>query len=176
MLTPEEKAALKKLIGSAPPGTRIELGVLRGNNLSKIAQHRGLTIGVDSFCGMPPSTDNDRKDGDDPYYEGRLACSLEDVQRNIRGIDGIQLVKGWVPEVLDKIEARDFGFAYVDLDQYESTLAALRWLETRMAPGGIICCDDWIKDRDWLAGGAINEFAKTRPLDGTCGREAWFYF
>ena len=104
------------------------------------------------------------------------ADSTEDVQKNIRGVDNIRLVRGWVPTVLDEIEERDFAFAYVDMDQYDSTLAALRWLETRMVPGGIICCDDWIEGRDWLAGGAINEFAKSRPLTGTCGREAWFEF
>ena len=176
MLTIYEKAALYKLMDITPRGPRIEFGVLHGNNLSKMAQCGDLTIGVDSFCGMPPSTERDRKNGEDPYYEGRLACSLEDVQRNLRGIENVHLVRGWVPAVLDEINISGFGFAYVDMDQYDSTLAALRWLETRMKPGGIICCDDWIRDRDWLAGGAINEFAKTRPLTGTCGREAWFYF
>lgn len=176
MLTVGEKAALWGLMDESPRGNRIEFGVLRGHNLARMARRGDLTIGVDSFCGMPPSTERDRKNGADPYYEGRLACPLEDVQRNLRGLDNVRLVRGWVPAVLETIEERDFAFAYVDMDQYDSTLAALRWLETRMMPGGIICCDDWIKDRDWLAGGAINEFAKSRPLSGTCGREAWFQF
>lgn len=176
MLTINERAALWELMDRSPRGTRIEFGVLRGNNLSRMAQHGDLTIGVDGFCGMPPSTARDRKDGKDPYYEGRLSVPIEDVQRNLRGIKNVRLVRGFVPAVLDEIKERDFAFAYVDMDQYDSTLAALRWLETRMVPGGIICCDDWIDGRDWLAGGAINEFAKTRPLTGTCGREAWFEF
>lgn len=176
MLTVNERAALCDLIDRSPPGPRVEFGVLRGDNLLRLAQRGELTIGVDSFCGMPPSTVRDRKDGKDPYYEGRLDCSMDDVRKHLRGIENVRLVRGWVPDVLDEINEKDFAFAYVDMDQYDSTLAALRWLETRMTAGGIICCDDWIKDRDWLAGGAINEFAKTRPLTGTCGREAWFEF
>ncbi len=176
MTTTKEEEALWELMAKSPRGTRIEFGVLHGENLSKMAQSGDLTIGVDSFCGMPPSTERDRKNGQDPYHEGRLACSMECVQRNLRGVENVRLIRGWVPTVLEEITERDFAFAYVDMDQYDSTLAALRWLETRMLPGGIICCDDWMRGRDWLAAGAINEFAKTRPLTGTCGREAWFDF
>ena len=176
MSTVQEADALCQLMLDAPPGTRIEFGVYQGHNLLEMAQHGGLTIGVDSFCGMPPSTDRDRKDGQDPYYAGRLSISLDLVQKYLHGVKNVRLVQGWVPDVLDDIKESGFAFAYVDMDQYDSTLAALRWLETRMIPGGIICCDDWIKGRDWLAGGAINEFAKTRPLTGTCGRVAWFCF
>lgn len=176
MATPQEAAAICQLLAVAPPGTRIEFGVMQGHNLQKMAQHDGLTIGVDSFCGMPPSTARDRKNGQDPYYAGRLRIPIEEVQKNLRGTNNVRLVRGWVPAVLDEIKDTHFAFAYVDMDQYDSTLAALRWLETRMAPGGIICCDDWIKNRDWLAGGAINEFARTYPIAGTCGREAWFNF
>jgi len=51
------------------------------------------------------------------------------------------------------------AFVHADLDQYESTLAVLRWSWERLSPGGILCAHDWFPEMDWLAAGAIRQFA-----------------
>ena len=167
-MNPLERACFEQLLTQAPPGPRIELGVFRGATLRLIANHPGATYGVDSFKGMSAPTAHDIKDGWNPYPKGRLAAPMT-------AIPGATLIQGWVPAVLEHCPAGPYAFAHIDLDQYAPTAAALAWLWTRMAPGGILCCDDWFADRDWLAAGAINAWAAmTRPLDGTVGRKAWW--
>lgn len=170
---PHELAAFDALLAAAPLGPRIELGVFRGATLARIAQHEGLTIGVDSFAGMAEPTDRDLLDGRNHYPRGRLAVSSASAAA---AAPCAKLVQGWVPEVLGTLPSGlQFGFAHVDMDHYAPTLAALDWLWSRMLPGGIIVCDDWFEGRDVLAAGAIAEFARTVAGElSSCGRKAWW--
>ena len=163
---------LRAMLALAPAGPRIEFGVFRGATLAEISRHVGRTIGVDTFEGMPEPTERDIKDGWNPYPKGRLSAPMALAARTA---PKAELIRGYVPEVLSEISATGFGFAHLDMDQYDSTMAALEWVWPRMASGGIVYCDDWFADRDWLAGGAINEFArKVWPMTGTAGRKAWW--
>ncbi|MGO8241334.1 TylF/MycF/NovP-related O-methyltransferase [Rhizobium ruizarguesonis] len=172
LVTPQEHAAFVRLLKQCPDGPRIELGVFRGATLGLIAKHPGITIGVDSFAGMAAPGKRDTKDGWTPYPLGRLSAPMRDAQR---AAPKARLLKGFVPDILPAITESGFAFAHLDMDQYGPTLAALQWVWGRMAPGGVICCDDWFADRDWLAAGAINDFAAGigRTPD-TAGRKAWW--
>lgn len=173
-MTPAELDIFKHLLKRAPFGSAIEFGVFRGATLRIIAGQFPHCIGVDSFAGMPPpNAARDIKDGWNPYPTGRLAAGMQDAHA---AAPRASLIRGFVPDVLVQIPDEKFAFAHVDLDQYDSTLAVLQWLDTRMVEGGVVVCDDYFPDRDWLAGGAINEFAKTRPLSGYVGRKAWFIY
>jgi O-methyltransferase len=175
-MSPKERECFANLIIAAPKGPRIELGVFRGATLALMMHHDDYTYGVDTFEGMPPpSPERDIKDGVNPYPTGRLKAKLVSIAQTIRDHPRVQLIQGTVPEILPHIPDNKFAFAHVDMDQYDSTFAALEWLWPRMITGGIICCDDWFSDRDWLAAGAINQFAReTVPLSGYVARKAWF--
>lgn len=163
---------LRRLLDLASAGPRIEFGVFRGATLLEISNHIGRTIGVDTFEGMPDPTLRDMKDGWNPYPKGRLSAPMAIAAAKA---PKAELVRGLVPEILSSIEVAGFGFAHLDMDHFDSTLAALRWVWPRMVSGGVICCDDWFHDHDWLAAGAINAFAlDARPLTGTEGRKAWW--
>jgi O-methyltransferase len=166
-MNPDELRAFDTLLAQAPAGARIEFGVFHGDALRRMAAHDGETIGVDSFEGMPEPTERDIRGDWIPYPRGRLKADPPDVP-------GARLVRGWVPDVLAELPDGPYAFAHVDMDQYDSTLAALQWLRPRMVPNGIVCCDDWFADRDWLAAGAINALARDWPLTGTAGRKAWW--
>ena len=167
-MTPMERACFADLLTQAPAGPRIEFGVFRGATLRLMLEHPGPTYGVDSWQGMAAPSARDIKDGWNPYPKGRLAAPPPH-------LPGARLIQGWAPEVLDICPQGPFAFAHVDLDQHQPTAAVLPWLWRRMAPGGIIVCDDWFSDRDWLAAGAINAWAAEHgPLSGTVGRKAWW--
>lgn len=171
-MTPDERRAFDALLAMAPAGNRIEFGVFRGATLKLIADHRGSTWGVDSFEGMAQPTSRDIKGGLNPYPKGRLAAPMSQAQSVA---PTAHLVRGYVPKVLNSIDVSGFAFAHLDMDQFTPTKAALAWVYPRMLAGGILCCDDWFADRDWLAAGAINEFAREWGLSiQTCGRKAWF--
>ena len=173
-MTPPELECFKGLMARAPVGPRIEFGVFRGDTLALMAKHDNETFGVDSFKGMSAASPRDVKNGWNPYPQGRLACPIDKISKNPL-LAGVTLIEGWVPQILGAIPERKFAFAHVDLDQYDSTFAVLIYLAEHMAPGGIICCDDYFAERDWLAAGAINAFKATawQPF-GALGRKAWF--
>jgi O-methyltransferase len=54
--------------------------------------------------------------------------------------------RGWFPQVLPPDPIR-YRFAHVDMDTYQSTIAALDYLLPRMVPGGVVVFDDygWFK-------------------------------
>jgi O-methyltransferase len=170
-MTSAELECFDRLLAMAPAGMRIEFGVFRGVTLKRIAAHAGVTIGVDSFAGMAAPGERDVKNGWCPYPEGRLAAPQVEAKR--RAPTAI-LVSGYVPEVLAGLPDGPFAFAHVDMDQYAPTFAAMHWLWPRMMPGGIICADDWFAERDWLSGGALNDFAAVHPMAGTVERKAWW--
>lgn len=175
-MTPEERTCFLRCVSLAPSGPRIEFGVFRGATLALMMDHADWTYGVDTFEGMPPpNPDKDIKDGWNPYPAGRLKAGLDSLTMSIRQNPSVHLIRGVVPQVLSHVPDKAYAFAHVDMDQYDSTLAALQWLWPRMTPGGIVCCDDWFADRDWLAAGAINQFAReTATIAGHVGRKAWF--
>lgn len=168
-MTPEEKECFLALLSKAPRGPRIEVGVFRGATLRLMVNHDDETYGVDSFDGMAVPTEKDIKDGWNPYPRGRLKAEPPK-------IDGAKLFQGFVPQVFTQVPERDYAFAHVDVDHFSPTKWTLHYLHKRMLPGGIIVCDDWFADRDWLAAGAINEFAAIKSIAGTVGRKAWFQY
>jgi hypothetical protein len=165
-----DEPLLRELLTRAPAGPRIEFGVFWGHSLALIADHQGLTIGVDSFEGCPEPGPRDLPASE--YPKGSLAADMEHAEA---AVPQARLVKGFVPKVLDQIDETGFGFAQVDMDQYGPTLAALEWLRTRMTSGGIILCDDVFPGRTSLASGAVLDFTLKYNIQPIMpGRMAWW--
>lgn len=152
------------------PGDFIEFGVFRARSFSMllpIAMRQGkLMHGVDSFEGMDhPGEFDILEDGKDLYPKGRFANGglLE-----IRGLLGgfpesaYRLHKGFVPQVLDTLPDMELSLAFLDLDHYEPTKAAIAWAWPRINTGGLMICDDFVVGTDRLSTRAINEFIADR--------------
>lgn len=166
-----------KWLSNIPEGPRMEIGVLRGDTLIRIAQHSGKTYGVDSFEGMPEPTEHDIINGVNNYPKGRLAVSEGFVHRRLylEGLThSVELVRGFVPDVLSRLPDGPFALVHLDIDHYASTKAALEWLWPRMMKGGVLCCDDYFPDQQGLAALALNEWAATHPISGSEGRKCWW--
>ena len=171
-MTEVERLKFLELLDMAPDGLRIEFGVFRGDTLALMTGHLERTIGVDSFEGMPtPGPCDFTPDGESPYPKGRLRSNMDAVRS---AAPRAHLVKGFIPQLFDWFDPAVIAFAHVDLDHYEPTRATLDWLFPRMKTGGVIVCDDWFPDRDYLAAKAINEFAEEVSGMKTCGRKAWW--
>src|SRR5690554_4958042 len=140
--------AIGRLLNKCPEGPRIEIGVHRGTTLKRIANHDGLTIGVDSFCGMPEPGKYDFHNGECNYPKGRLASNKRKVQLRV---PMAKLIKGYAPYILSSVYEGPYAFAHLDIDHYQTTYDTLKWLFPRMMPGGILCCDDWFEGRKFLA-------------------------
>lgn len=172
------------------PGDFAELGVFHGVTFAGIRHSAAgagkLAWAIDSWQGMPKSSERDLDD------LGRRQCTrgsldpggdtaineILDAAKRDGDFDAIRIVKGWVPEVLDTLpQDLRFAFVHLDLDQYDSTLAALRWIWPRLNCGGILACHDWFPHRTTLAAGAIRQWSDEMSLPVAWlpkGNHGWF--
>lgn len=120
-------------------GDLAELGVYRGGVARVIAHFMrpGSRLHLfDTFEGIP---EDDAAPGG--HRKGDFATSFEEVQELLAGLP-VTFYRGWFPGPLPP-EGTRFRFAHVDMDTYQSTLAALDYLIPRMVPGGILLFDDY---------------------------------
>jgi hypothetical protein len=130
------------------PGDVIELGVASGDTtfpmaymLSEMAPAK-MVYACDTFSGLPY---------DDAIISPNM-CKKGEINHGnrffdimgARGYKNITCIKGLVEETLPKcLVDKKFCFAWVDMDLYQPTSFAYKFLEDRMAIGGIIGFHDY---------------------------------
>lgn len=171
MKTPLDKYmnSIKKVKGDFA-----EFGVYRGVSfeiwIPYAKAQKKILYGVDSFCGMPEPTLSDyNKSGTTRYIKGVFNTKgSKDIVKRLNKTGFIKnkdyiLFEGFVPEILKKFK-KDiiFSFAYIDFDQYQSTVDAINFVWPRLSVNGLILFDDYISSLDRLASKAIKEFLKKK--------------
>ncbi len=170
-------SAVRYVVKHDVPGAVVECGVWRGGSMQAVARtlsetgssERDLYL-FDTFEGMPPPTDADRR------ADGRSAAalleessrsapvwaiaSLEDVQAGMAEVDyapeRVHYVKGRVEETLPGRAPERISILRLDTDWYESTRHELAHLYPRLSSGGVLIVDDY----GWWQGSrrALDEF------------------
>ncbi len=115
-------------------GDIAEVGTARGGSTRLIAEYsNGKTVhGFDTFEGDPEIGVDDSWS-----WEGRYACSLEEVREYLKGLP-VTLHKGVFPDSAASFNGCRFSFVHLDVDLYSSTLDCLRFFYPRLNRGGII--------------------------------------
>jgi hypothetical protein len=166
------------LVANKPKGFYAEFGVFRGDRFLMITKHArshgALSLAFDSFSGMGKPTAGDGDKGAEQYPAGRFDVGgIEGLVIKLEENGGFKLLKdyliieGYVPESLKGINPNGFSpirFAYVDLDHYEPTKAALEFILPRMDSDSIVLCDDDF-GLDCMASLAYKEFLQEHAED-----------
>lgn len=150
-------------------GDFCEFGVYQGTTFRRLLEHAKRAgrkaYAFDSFLGMDEPGEHDGTG----YPKGRFTVGgWEKFQAEMGGPDPAMVLRvGYIPALL--FDARQPGperiaFAYLDLDHYAPTLAALEYVWRRLSPGGLVLCDDYEPDKTMLASRAIVEFAASEGL------------
>ena len=147
-------------------GDFAEIGVYRGEAFEKVvrmAEAQGKTAhAFDSFCGMNVPSEHDGNN----YSKGKFDIGGPDAFVKIMNEKGISEGKykvwaGYIPDCFVEIpESLKFSFVILDVDHYEPTVEALRWVWPRISPFGILALDDFIPTHTALATLAIKEFLR----------------
>lgn len=146
------------------PGDIVECGVWRGGSMHaavRVLEAAGDTSRdlylFDTFEGMPPPTEADRRN-DGTTAESLLARSskkaavwahatLEDVQQGFEQFsyseDKIHFVKGKVEDTIPAQAPEQISLLRLDTDWYESTAHELEHLYPRLVSGGVLMIDDY---------------------------------
>lgn len=119
----------------------------------------------DSFAGLSdPGPQDVKSSGDLEWAKGDLAVPEDIVRRNLAEFgDRVVLHKGWIPDRFDEVATERFSLVHVDVDLYEPTLASVEFFYSRVAPGGVILCDDYGSVDCPGAKKAIDEFFADKP-------------
>jgi hypothetical protein len=133
-------------------GDVCEVGCWRGLSACQIATYlKSQDIDIyfhifDSFEGLSEIESVDKYE-----YEKRdlksvrkqFACSLEEVQDNLKEFGFIKYYKGWIPERFPEVKDQKFSFVHIDVDLYQPTYDSFDFFYPRLCPGGIMVFDDY---------------------------------
>jgi O-methyltransferase len=159
------------------PGRIAECGCLNGLSamlMCRTIRHQmptyrgeGLEL-YDSFAGLSEPTAADEATaewtGRDNFTAqmsaGSFAVPLERVRANLREFPNITFRPGWIPSAFSTDTSLRYRLVHVDVDLYEPTRDSLAHFFPRLAPGGVLLCDDY---GYWPgAKKAIDEYAAER--------------
>lgn len=119
----------------------------------------------DSFEGLSAPTGEDRiEDGRVPKGKtkrqaGMFCASVDDVRRALAEFPAVQCHAGWIPASLAAAPEGPYRFVHLDMDLHDPTLGALQYFYPRLAPGGVLLCDDY---------GAVRWPGVRRAVDAFC--------
>jgi O-methyltransferase len=181
MTSPEKLNALilavRHVVKHKIPGDIVECGVWRGGSMQATARtlleagdtSRHLYL-FDTFEGMPPPTDEDRRHDGQSAAELLAAnertsgvwavASLDDVQDGMAQVaypdDQIHFVPGMVEDTVPGEAPEQISVLRLDTDWYASTKHELEALYPRLVPGGVLLIDDY----GWWQGSrkAVDEY------------------
>lgn len=160
----ERKFLLREMLALVEdvPGDTAEAGVYQGASSWFICDHFADTErthwAIDSFEGLSAPTGRDGGH----WAGGDLVGSEEVVRCRLAGYRA-EVLKGWIPEVFDAVDADAFAFVHIDVDIYEPTRDSLEFFYSRLSSGGVIVCDDYGFTSCPGATRAFDEFVQDKP-------------
>lgn len=129
------------------PGEFWECGVYKGGSASIMAQviredkiKRTLRL-FDTFEGLP-DIDHEHDLIIDEIFKGKYKADIEDVKTSLPD-DFIVFNKGLIPDTFVGLEDTRIALAHIDLDLYQSTKDAIKFIWPRIMPHGMIIFDDY---------------------------------
>jgi Macrocin-O-methyltransferase (TylF) len=163
------------------PGDVLECGVCNGGTaalLARFATRSRLNRTVwllDSFQGMPPTTEKDGPAPDGRPAEAHIGKEVGDLSR-VKTLlyrvgaksERICILPGWFQDTFPSVSASQIALLNIDADWYESVKLCLETFYDRVSPGGFISLDDyghWPGCRR-----AVDEFFEARRLTYTLNK------
>jgi hypothetical protein len=157
--------AVRHIVAAQIEGDFVECGVWRGGSMQAIAwtllaegvKDRDLHL-FDTFEGMPPPSEHDRRTKDSRTADELLQqhdrthriwayAGLEDVREGMAETaypqERVHYVQGMVEDTVPAQAPDRIALLRLDTDWYSSTRHELEQLYPRLAPGGVLILDDY---------------------------------
>lgn len=147
----------------------VEVGVYRGGTtyfIAELVERLGLQNVrlrcFDTFEGHPAEDVREAVDG--PQKPRSFSdIDYSDVKTYLRRFDTVEIHKGRFQETAQVLEHQTIHFAHIDLDIFEPTAFALKFIDQRLVEGGAMIVDDYAFISCPGVTKAVDEFAQHRP-------------
>ena len=124
----------------------------------EIGSNRSFHL-FDSFEGLSGPTEQDAFRPDIANWsKGDLTASEDIAAKNLADFSNVSFHRGWIPSRFGEVADLTFALLHVDVDLYAPTMESMRFFWPRLAPGGLVVCDDYGSVRCPGARAAIDEF------------------
>lgn len=137
------------------PGDFVECGVFKGD-MSWFVTECADAFGtgrkmylIDSFDGFDKSLTSAEDFPRDPGFFERAdeiykrEGHFERVHQRFSEKPYVEVIKGYVPDVLDRLDIPELAFLHIDLNSAAAEIGALEYFYPRLVPGGVIVLDDY---------------------------------
>lgn len=103
---------------------------------------------VDTFEGIPVTADDQaaleiQANNETMMRTRRYADSFASVVENFSEWDNVKIVKGIVPDILEKIDASEVAYLHIDMNNPTPEVAAMDFFWDKITPGGVALFDDY---------------------------------
>lgn len=140
-------------------GDMVECGTYYGALAKCIAIYNKIHKSNKKFYLVDTWGDPKKPDLNHPKYQKDI---FEEVKIRFKDYKNVVLVRGHVPEILDKIKIKKICFLSIDMNGYKNEKITLEKYYHLMVPGGIIYFDDYGWGYEKLRE-VINLFFKNKP-------------
>lgn len=136
-------------------GNFAECGVYAGMSMFFVADLcKNKFIGIDSFEGVSEPNEYDS----DYFKSKKLSISMSFAEKILKNFDNVDLYKGWIPEVFNKLDDKQYSYVNIDVDLYNPTKNSIEYFWPKLIKGGVLICDDYGSDKTPGARKAMNDF------------------
>ncbi len=118
-------------------GDIAEVGVFRGGSaflIHEVLPSKDLYL-FDTFTGIPERTQIDK------HEKGDFSDTSPEVVKAL--IPAATILIGKFPETAIVLSNNIYSFVHIDADQYQTTVEAIKYFDSKMAKDGIIVFDDY---------------------------------
>ena len=127
-------------------GPVAELGVFRGGNAlvacmanQLLGHHRRYYL-IDSFAGFPELSEHDPAAAAGMFRD----TSYADIVQTFGRFPRARVLRGNVPQILERLEEPSFSVVYYDCDLHDPARASLEFFFPRLAEGGYCLIHDYL--------------------------------
>lgn len=155
----------------------VEFGSYRGGSALFMGYllkelHPGARLyALDTFEGLPPTTDHDE------HFQGDFSdADLDGFRSRIeRNNLPITIIPGLCQATFPQLAEQRFGIAHIDVDIYEAVAWASNAAWDQLTPGGYLAFDDVDAPRCLGATRALEEFSWSRRIHAEQAWPHWVY-
>ena len=153
-------------------GNFAECGVYAGMSMFFVADLcKDAFIGIDSFEGVSEPGEYDS----DYFKTKKLAIDISFAKAFLKDFNNVELYKGWIPEVFNLIDDKEYAYVNIDVDLYDPTKSSIEYFWPKLIKGGVLICDDYGSEKTIGARKAMDDyFGKDSILELPTGQAIIF--